>query len=91
MDANARPFQPPLQLTCLGSEQTGSLDTLGQREFDILAHLCHQRRTLPVYREGLWCCYECGFYSADIDEVGRHLLGDHEALPPDAEDEEITH
>lgn len=69
-----------------GSEQIGVLDTLGQHEYDILSMLLDQRRALPVYRAGLWCCHECGFYSTDIEAVGHHLLMDHDPAPPDPEE-----
>lgn len=86
MDSSVLVYQQPLTLTCFGSEEIGSLDSLGQHEYDVLAQLFHERRSLPVYRNGLWCCYDCGFYSIDIEEVSHHLLQCHEACPPDEDD-----
>jgi hypothetical protein len=91
MEVRTATFCRSLHLNCLGSDQIGELDRLGQREFDVLARLFDQRRSLPVYREGLWCCYDCNFYSADIEEVGQHLLTVHQALAPDEEEDTDAH
>jgi hypothetical protein len=88
MDVRVVVSQQPASLTCFGSEDIDTLDMLGQFEFDVLALLFNQRRSLPVYRDRLWYCYDCGFYSLNIEEVGQHLLQHHEPSPPD--EEELT-
>lgn len=89
MDTIASAMQQQSYLTCVGSDQIGDLDALGQYEFDVLAQLGHHRRPLPIYRDGIWYCHVCDFYSVDLTEVSRHLLTVHEALPSREEESYI--
>ena len=91
MNIRISAFRRLSQLSCFGSEQIGELDRLGSHEYDVLSQLFSQRRSLPVYREGLWCCYDCNFYSVNIEEVKQHLLKVHQALPAEEEDDVYTH
>jgi hypothetical protein len=80
--------QPDVHLVRRGSAQLESLEILDPYELEVLALLCFHRRTLPVYREGIWYCFDCNYYSADIAAVSRHLLTEHEPFPPDDLDDE---
>jgi hypothetical protein len=91
MDSQMEVLKTRMPLTCLGSEQIDSLDIMGQHEFDRLAQLFRQRRSLPVYREGIWFCYDCSYYTTDIDEISSHILRFHDPLPPDPEELFGTH
>lgn len=59
---------------------------LSDEDLAVLMELTHHRRSLPVYHGWCWCCYECGFASADLAAVGRHLMRMHPAAPMDRED-----
>ena len=56
------------------------------KELSLFRQLTEDRRSLPVYRAGLWVCYECSFESADLRATARHIMRTHGAAPSSEED-----
>jgi hypothetical protein len=56
---------------------------LSDADLAVFIELTNHRRPLPVYHGWCWCCYECGFASADLSAVGRHIMQAHSPAPLD--------
>lgn len=50
-------------------------------ELDAFYQLISNRRSLPVYADGIWCCYECDFHCPSLATMVEHILRLHSQAP----------
>lgn len=57
-------------------------------QLDAFFQLVTHRRSLPVYANGIWYCYECCFQAGDIQTMSVHILKTHNRAPVNEREDE---
>ena len=76
-----------LEMLAVRSENTVELGFLSESELSLFSRLIRNRRSLPVYQDGFWRCYECPFESRGLGNMVMHILRTHKPAP--CNDEEM--
>lgn len=63
------------------SGHIAELGFLSEAELSVFSRLIRNRRSLPVYRDGYWGCYECPFESENLGTIAIHILRTHKPAP----------
>jgi hypothetical protein len=68
-------------ILAFNSGNIAELGFLSEAELSVFSKLIRNRRSLPVYRDGYWACYECPFESDDLGAMAIHILRAHKPAP----------
>ena len=74
------------EILAVRSENIVEPGFLSESELSLFFRLIRNRRSLPVYRDGFWGCYECSFESMGLGTMVMHIMGAHKPAPRNDED-----